>query len=188
MNQKDYAKRNLIYFPLGTIGRDMIYNLVTYFLLTYVLFTKGLTAAQLGALTVIMAVTRVFDALNDPVMGNIIEHTRTRFGKFKPWLAAGILTTFAVVYLMFNSKLTGWSYIILFGVLYFLYSITYAMNDISYWGMIPALSRGGGARDAITSRATLCGGIGNVLASMAIPLFTTGAPIRKEDLLHDHRQ
>ena len=175
MNQKDYAKRNLIYFPLGTIGRDMIYNLVTYFLLTYVLFTKGLTSAQLGALTVIMAVTRVFDALNDPVMGNIIEHTRTRFGKFKPWLAAGILTTFAVVYLMFNSKLTGWSYIILFGVLYFLYSITYTMHDISYWGMVSALSSETDMRNRLTARATLFAGIGGTLAAVLIPFFTTGS-------------
>ena len=70
-------------FPLGTIGRDMMYNLVTNFLLTYVLFTKGLTAAQLGAITAIMVAARVFDALNDPIMGNIIEGTRSRFGKFK---------------------------------------------------------------------------------------------------------
>ncbi|MBR2762063.1 MAG: MFS transporter [Solobacterium sp.] len=118
----------------------------------------------------------------------MIERTRTKWGKFKPWMLVGALSTFVVVVFLFTNNLTEWPFVTAFGICYFLYSITYAMNDISYWGMIPALSRGGGARDAITSRATLCGGIGNVLASMAIPLFTTGAPIRKEDLLHDHRQ
>ena len=66
-------KRNLWMFPLGTVGRDMIYNLFTNFIFTYILFTRHLTAAQLGAVTAIMVGARVFDALNDPVMGNIIE-------------------------------------------------------------------------------------------------------------------
>ena len=90
-------KKNLIMFPLGTIGRDMVYNLVTSYLLTYVLFTRALTAAQLAAISAIMVGTRVFDALNDPIMGNIIERTRTRWGKFKPWLVIGIVTTSVVV-------------------------------------------------------------------------------------------
>ena len=42
-------KRNLWMFPLGTVGRDMIYNLFTNFIFTYILFTRHLTAAQLGA-------------------------------------------------------------------------------------------------------------------------------------------
>ena len=90
-------KKNLIMFPLGTIGRDMVYNLVTSYLLTYVLFTRALTAAQLAAISAIMVGARVFDALNDPIMGNIIERTRTRWGKFKPWLVIGIVTTSVVV-------------------------------------------------------------------------------------------
>jgi len=50
----------------------------------YVLFTKTLTAQQFTALTVIMVIARIFDAFNDPVMGNILDVTRTRWGKFKP--------------------------------------------------------------------------------------------------------
>ena len=89
MEDKAITKRNLWLFPLGTVGRDMVYNLVTYFLLSFVLYTKGLNTAQLGVITVIMIAARVFDALNDPIMGNIIERTRTRWGKFKPWLVIG---------------------------------------------------------------------------------------------------
>ena len=78
MDEKIITRRNLIMFPLGTVGRDMIYNLVTSYLLSFVLFTHKLTAAQLSAITAIMVAARVFDALNDPIMGNIIERTRTR--------------------------------------------------------------------------------------------------------------
>lgn len=174
MDKQKLQKRNLIMYPLGTVGRDMVYCLVTNYLLTYVLFTKSLTTAQLGAITAIMVAARVFDALNDPVMGNIIENTRSRWGKFKPWLLAGILLTSVVVYMVFSTRLTGWSFIALFALFYFSFSIAYTMHDISYWGMVPALGSDAGARDQFTSRATLFAGIGGIIASILIPMFTTG--------------
>ena len=155
MEEKKIIKRNLIMFPLGTVGRDMVYNLVTSYLLTFVLFTRNLDPAQLSAIAAIMVAARVFDALNDPIMGNIIERTRTKWGKFKPWLVIGILTTSVVIWAMFNVKLQGWAFVWFFGVMYFLYSITYTMHDISYWGMVPALSSDANTRNQLTSRATL---------------------------------
>ncbi len=175
MEDQKIVKKNLIMFPIGTVGRDMMYNLVTSYLLTFVLFTHKLTAAQLTAITAIMVAARVFDALNDPIMGNIIERTRTRWGKFKPWLVIGILTTAVVIYLAFNVQLQGWGFVWFFGIMYFLYSITYTMHDISYWGMVPALSSDADTRNKYTSRATLFAGIGGVLAASFIPMFTAGA-------------
>lgn len=174
MDEQKRKKKNLLMYPLGTIGRDMVYNLFTSYILTFVLFTRNLTAAQLAAITAIMVAARVFDALNDPIMGNIIERTRSRWGKFKPWLVIGILSTSFVVYAAFNTKLQGWSFIWFFGFIYFMYSITYTMNDISYWGMVPALSSDTNSRNQFTSRATLFAGIGGTTASILIPLFTTG--------------
>lgn len=174
MDEKKTLKKNLWMFPLGTIGRDMMYNLVTNFLLTYILFTKGLNAAQLAAITAIMVAARVFDAMNDPIMGNIIENTHTRWGKFKPWLVVGITFSSIVVTMVFASNLKGWSFVVLFGVFYFCYSIAYTMHDISYWGIVPALSSDANARDQFTSRATLFAGVGGTLASIVIPMFTTG--------------
>ena len=174
MDEVAVRKKNLIMFPLGTVGRDMMYNLFSAQLLTFVLFTRFLTAAQLAAITAIMFAARVFDALNDPVMGNIIERTRSRYGKFKPWLVIGILSTSVVIYAMFNTKLQGWSFVWFFGAMYFAYSITYTMHDISYWGMVPALSSNADARNQFTSRATLFAGIGSTLASILIPMLTAG--------------
>lgn len=174
MEDQRIKKKNLIMFPLGTVGRDMMYNLVTSYLLTFVLFTHKLTAAQLSAITAIMVAARIFDALNDPIMGNIIERTRTRWGKFKPWLVIGILTTSVVIYLAFNVQLQGWAFVWFFGIIYFAYSITYTMHDISYWGMVPALSSDADTRNQYTSRATLFAGIGGMMAAAFIPMFTAG--------------
>ncbi len=174
MEDQKQLKKNLWFYPLGTVGRDMIYSLFTYFIYLYILYTKHLTDAQLVAVTAIMVAARVFDAINDPVMGNIIERTRTKWGKYKPWLLIGVLTTGIVVYLAFNTDLTGWSFIIFFGVIYFAYSITYTMNDISYWGMVAALSSDGNMRNTFTSRATLFAGVGGTLVQMLVPVLTNG--------------
>lgn len=175
MTSEKITKRNLIMYPLGTVGRDMIYQLFTNFLLTYILFTRQLTAGQLLAITAIMVAARVFDALNDPIMGNIIENTRTKYGKYKPWLVIGIITTSFVVYFAFNTRLQGWSFVWFIGLIYFLYSITYTMHDISYWSMIASLGSDADDRNKFTSRATLFAGIGSTLASILIPIFTLGA-------------
>ncbi len=174
MGEKARYKKNLLFYPLGTVGRDMTYCLVTNFLLTYIMFTRNLTNAQLAAITGIMIFARVFDALNDPIMGNIIESTRSKWGKFKPWLFVGVISTSFVVYFAFSSRLQGWKFIVFFGIIYILYSITYTMSDISYWGMVPALSSDADERNTLTSRATLFAGIGSVLASILIPVLTTG--------------
>ena len=174
MDDLRVRNKNLIMFPLGTVGRDMVYFLFTSCIMTFVLFTRNLTNAQFAAITAIVVAARVFDALNDPIMGNIIERTRTRWGKFKPWLVIGIISTSVVVYLAFNTSLQGWSFVWFFGIIYFLYSITYTMHDISYWGMVPALSSDADARNQFASRATLFAGIGGTLASVLIPMFTVG--------------
>ena len=162
-------------YPLGTVGRDMMYVLFNNFILLYVMYTRNLTNAQLGAITAIMFGARIFDALNDPIMGNIIERTRTKWGKFKPWFLIGMLLSTVVVYLAYNTDLQGWNFIIFFGIIYFSYSITFTMNDIAFWGMVPALSSDGDTRNMFTSRATLFAGIGNTFANVMIPLLTTGA-------------
>ncbi len=175
MENEKRTKKNLLYFPLGTMGRDAVYSLINSYLLTFVLFAHSLNGAQVAAVTGIMIAARVFDALNDPVMGNIIERTRSKYGKFKPWLLAGGLSTSVVIYLLFNVRLQGWGFVWFFALMYFAFSITYTMSDISYWGMIPALGSDSDVRNRFTSRATLFAGIGGTLASILIPVFSTGS-------------
>ena len=174
MQDEKTTKKNLIFFPLGTMGRDAVYSLINSYLLTFVLFTHSLNGAQVGAITGIMIAARVFDAINDPVMGNIIERTRSRFGKFKPWLAAGGVSTSVVIYLLFNVRLSGWRFVWFFALMYFAFSITYTMSDISYWGMIPALGSDADVRNRFTARTTLFAGIGGTLAAILIPVFSAG--------------
>src|SRR5690606_28795155 len=80
------AKRNIYTFGLGTVGRDMVYAMVSMYLMFYLTDVLTVPSATLWALNGIILVGRIFDALNDPIMGVIVDNTNTKYGKFKPWI------------------------------------------------------------------------------------------------------
>lgn len=169
------SKRNLFTYSLGTIGRDAACaGLFMNNILNYVYFTKRLDTTQFAVLTFLMAAAKVFDAFNDPLMGNIIDATKSRFGKFKPWIGIGMLTSAIVVYFSFSNNLQGWPYVIFFGLMYFAFSITFTMNDIAYWGMLPSLARTSADRDKLTSLSVFCASLGGGICGIILPILTTG--------------
>ena len=87
----------------------------------------------------------MFDAFNDPIMGVLVAKTRTRWGKFRPWLLIGTLLNAVVLFLMFSAPpaLDGGGLVAYAAVIYILWGVTYTMMDIPYWSMIPAEARSG---------------------------------------------
>lgn len=166
--------RNLLMFPIGTIGRDFLYNFFNGYLLSFCVFTKHLNVAQFSAITIIIVAARIFDAFNDPIMGGIVENTRTKWGKYKPWQLIGATLTAGVIIALFNIPVDGWSFIALLAVMYFLFSITFTMNDISYWGMMPTLTSDAHDRDKLTSFTQIMCAIGGGLAGLIVPMLTNG--------------
>ncbi len=161
-------------YTLGGIGRDMAYALYSTYLLTFILFTKGVDDKQFAAISVILIVCRIWDAINDPVMGGIIEITRTKWGKFKPWILIGVITNAIVLSLIFTLPIKGWDFVIAFVVMYLLWDITFTMNDIAYWSMLPSLTSNPKDRASLTAMANLFAAIGGIIAVGAIPMLTAG--------------
>ncbi len=175
LSQEDRIfRRNKWCYSIPGTGRDLAYNLYNSFLLTYILYTRSLTSAQFSAISVIMVVCCIWDGVNDPIMGGIIENTRTRFGKFKPWIFIGALTNAVMLIVIFTNRMSGWKFVGAFVAMYLLWDITYTMNDISYWSMLSSLTSKAHERNSITSMANLFGGLGTVLSTALIPLFTAG--------------
>ncbi len=166
--------RNYIMFPLGTLGRDFLYQLFNGYLMTFILFTKHLDPSMFVAITAIIIVARIFDAFNDPIMGGIVENTRSKMGKYKPWQLTGAVLTGGVIIAVFCVDLDGWAFIGLLGVAYLLFSVTFTMNDISYWGMMPSLTSHPGDRNKLTSLAQILAGAGSGLAGTFVGWFTAG--------------
>jgi len=127
-------------YCIGATGRDMAYTLVSMFLLTYIQYTMKLTVSQYATISAIMVVCLLWDAFNDPMMGIIIENCHLKMGKYKPWILLGAFLNAIMIVLLFTVRPEGWGFVIFFGIGYLLWGMTYTMNDISYWGMLPSLT------------------------------------------------
>ena len=152
-------------YGLGAVGKDMVYMLSASYVLYYFQDILGVSAAAMG---VILMVARVFDAFNDPVMGAIVAKTKTRWGKFRPWLLIGPVTNAVVLYLMFSAPpaLSGSGLVAYAAVTYIVWGVTYTMMDIPYWSMIPAFTEGGKEREGLTTLARSCAGVGSAVITI----------------------
>lgn len=132
---------------------------VPSYVLYYYQDILGVSAIAMG---VILMAARVFDAFNDPIMGVLVAKTRTRFGKFRPWLLLGTLLNSVVLYLLFTAPpaLDGNGLVVYAAVIYVLWGVTYTMMDIPYWSMIPAFTQGGRERENLSTLARSCAGVG----------------------------
>lgn len=155
------TKSNRFTFGVGTIGRDMSYTLISMYLMFYLTDVLDLNARMILILTAIIVSIRVFDAFNDPFMGVIIDNTRSRYGKFKPWLFIGMLGSAVTSVAMFSDfGLSDISFIIVFTGSYLLWELFYTMNDIAYWSMLPALTQNQKEREEIGSWARVFANLG----------------------------
>ena len=153
-------------YGLGAVGKDMVYMLSASYILYYFQDIMGVSAVAMG---IILLVARIFDAFNDPIMGVVVAKTKTRWGKFRPWLLIGTLTNAAVLFLMFAAppSLDMKGLIAYAAVTYILWGVTYTMMDIPYWSMIPAFTNGGKEREGLTTLARSCAGVGSAIISIA---------------------
>lgn len=169
--------RNKWLFSVSGIGRDMSYQLIGSFLLTYIQFGVSMTAVQFFTISMLIGVIgRIWDAVNDPLMGAIIEGTHMKMGKFRPWILIGALCTGACILLMFNlpQTLTGWAFVAVMAVLYLLWESSFTMNDIGYWSMLASLSSKKEQRNSATMLTVVFAGIGAFVAQGLVILLTTG--------------
>ncbi len=155
------SKVNRFSFGIGTIGRDMSYTLISMYLMFYLTDVLDLGTQMILILTAIIVSIRVFDAFNDPFMGVIIDNTRSRFGKFKPWIFIGMLGSAVTSVFMFSPwSLSDFGFILIFTLSYLLWELFFTMNDIAYWSMLPALTQNQKEREEIGSWARVFANLG----------------------------
>lgn len=154
-------KRNKICFGLGTVGRDALYSLVSMYLLVHLTDVVGFSDGGLAAIGIMLTVFGIFDAVIDPFVGAIVDSTKTKWGKFKPWILIGMIGTGALTVLMFhNFRMGETAHIVLLGVNYLLFSIFFSLNDIAYWSLMPAISKDQKVREGVGAFARICANVG----------------------------
>jgi len=163
------TRRNRFGFGVGTIGRDMAYTIVSLYLLFYLSDVLQVSTTAFAGVTIVMVLTRVFDAVSDPFIGVIVDNTRTRWGKFKPWILIGLAASTILLVVMFTpSDLGDAAFIAVFAVVYLAWSVSYTVNDVGYWSMLPALSQDQKEREKIGAVARICSAIGAFTMVVAI--------------------
>ena len=159
------TKKEKVSYGLGAVGKDMVYMLSANYILYYYQDIMGVSAFAMG---VILMAARIFDAFNDPIMGVVVAKTKTRWGKFRPWLLIGTVMNAIILYLMFMAPpaLNGGGLVAYAAVFYVLWGVTYTMMDIPFWSMIPAFTEGGKERENLSTLARSCAGVGSALITI----------------------
>ncbi len=152
-------------YGVGAVGKDLVYMLSSTYVLYYYQDILGMNAIFMG---VLLLVARVFDAANDPVMGILVAKTKTRWGKFRPWLFSGTLLNALILFALFSTPqgLGGNMLKVYVAVMYILWGVTYTMMDIPYWSMIPAFTKSGKEREGLSQLARTCAGMGSAIITV----------------------
>lgn len=143
------SNKSKLSFGIGAFGKDLAYAIVGNFLMIYLTDMRMIDPAFVGSLFMF---ARIWDAFNDPFMGMVVDNTRSKWGKFRPWLLIGtILNAVVIVFLFLDVQLTGNSYLIYCSIFYILWGMTYTIMDIPYWSMVPALTNDESERTQISA-------------------------------------
>ena len=98
--------------------------------------------------------------MNDPITGMVVDNIRSPWGKFKPAILAGGIVSVIFYLVLFSEIGTGTTYVIIFAISYFLWDVSYGINDIGYWTLMPALTTDQKERESIGAFARICANIG----------------------------
>ena len=170
VSERSELRRNRWVYGMGTLGRDMVYTLVAFYLVFYLTEVLDVPDATMWWVTVVLLVIRLVDAVLDPIVGALVDSTRSRWGQFRPWLALGGLVSGVFTVLLFtDTQLTGTSFVVVFALVNLLWGVAWSSHDISYWGMLPALSLAPKDREQLASTAKTFANVGQFAVVAAVP-------------------
>ena len=133
-----YLKSKLGY-GVGAVGLDLSYGMFYSFLAKYLTDVLRLRSSFLLILT---PIARIWDGINDPMMGTIVDNTHTKMGKYRPWILRGSLCNAIVLVFLFSNpfKLSGFALCAYVAIAYVAWGMTNTMADIPYWSMVPSFT------------------------------------------------
>ncbi len=171
-------------YAFGNLGQSAFYNALSTYFIVYVtscLFSgveKGVAAKLIGVITSLVVIIRIAEIFIDPLLGNIVDNTTTKWGRFRPWQFLGGLVSALLLVVIYTGLFglvnvnTTW-FIVLFVICFVVLDVFYSLRDISYWGMIPALSSDSHERSTYTALGSFTGSIGyNGITVVVIPIVT----------------
>ena len=179
MGKSKGQMKSRLSYSAGAFGNDVFYaTLSTYFIMfvTTHLFNTGdpkQNSHYVLLITNIISILRILEVFIDPLIGNMIDNTNTKYGKFKPWVVGGGIISSITLLLLFTdlgglNKTNPFLYLVLFGIIYLIMDVFYSIKDIGFWSMLPALSLDSHEREKMATFARIGSTIGANIVGVAI--------------------
>ena len=179
MEKSKGQMKSRLSYAAGAFGNDVFYaTLSTYFIMfvTTHLFNTGdpkQNSHYVLLITNIISILRILEVFIDPLIGNMIDNTNTKYGKFKPWVVGGGIISSITLLLLFTdlgglNKTNPFLYLVLFGIIYLVMDVFYSIKDIGFWSMFPALSLDSHEREKMATFARIGSTIGANIVGVAI--------------------
>ena len=171
--KEDMQPKEVLSYSIAGLGQNIICQLVTTFFMLYMTDVAGVSALWLAWM---FLGARLFDAFNDPIMGSIVEMTRTKAGKMRPYLKYSPIPIAILTVLLFVS-IPGWTEtgkFVYSTIIYLLWGIAYTSVDVPYWGLASSMTSDTEKRNTLLTIARLFCTVGSGAVSVFIPLITNG--------------
>ena len=156
----------------AAFGQNLILTTVTTFMLVYLIQYAHISTQGIAVVTGIITGAKIVDAVSDPIVGSVIDRTRTRWGKLRPYVLFSAAPVALLTALLFAVPDTTEALkLVFFGVSYLLWGISYSACDVPLWGLIGSAFGESAARAGVVSRVRAFGAISLGLATLGMPLF-----------------
>ena len=168
------TKTAVICYGLGDLASQFIWTFVGTYLTIFYTDIVGFAPAVVSA---IMLIARIWDAVNDPIMGSIAENTRSRLGRFRPYIAFGcpFLALFSVLTFINMGKGTGG--IIFSAVIYIIAGMLYTLVNIPYSSLAAVMTEDSKQRNLIGTSRSIGMNVGMIIVnscSAGLALYFSG--------------
>ena len=162
-----------IAFSLAGFGQNLICTIVGSYLTVFMTDAIGYPALWVAFL---MLFARIFDAMNDPIMGSIVDRTRTKWGKCRPylkWMPVPIAIMTILCFLPWYAKAGQAGGFAAISIIYVLWSVVYTICDVPYWGLSTAMSNDTYRRGNLLTIARLICTLGAGIVTIVVPQVTS---------------
>ncbi|MEM9424392.1 MAG: MFS transporter, partial [Spirochaetota bacterium] len=152
------------------LGQNIIFTVVTSYLMLFYTDVMGIAAISVATLFLI---ARVWDAVNDPILGSIVDKADLKKGKFLPWINSTVFLLPVVTIILFIDPKWGESGNLVYAyITYILWGMVYTVSDVPIFALATVLTDKGNERVALISIGRIFAGIASlVMAAITFPLI-----------------
>jgi sugar (glycoside-pentoside-hexuronide) transporter len=156
-------------FGMAGAGQNAIYSMMLTYLMFFYTDVLGVGAATIGT---IFLLARIWDGVNDPIMGYLVDRTNTRWGKFRPYMLFATIPMGITTILCFTAPdVSSTMKVVYVTVTYILWGMSFTLSDVPLWSLCSAMTSNSDERNSLITLNRLCAQVGILIAALGfIPL------------------